>query len=523
VLALLACSDTHVLPVGEATPVPATEPAPLERVGDATIPRSGLVLNEVQPGNDSTVMVEDLSFPDWVELYHAGEAPLDLATVTLVERGGEAWTGQGILGPGERTVVFGLPLDTDGDELTLYVDGVAEDRLATGQVPRDAAWARFPDGGAWAMTGRPTPRDPNGSAPTDPDPSAALFDPTRVRRMDLSIPEASRRSLAADPYGEVVAGFAFEGAWFPEVGVRIKGVYGSLRTLDQKVALKVDLNAYADHRLRGLETITLNNMVQDPTYTHETLAYGLWRAAGEPAPRTGWVELWIDGEYVGFYLHVESVDDTFLARWYADPTGTLYEGAYGVDFYVGDEEAFEYDEGPDPTDRSDLTAVARVLEEEATDAALTRLDALVDVDQVLRVMALEALSWHWDGYTTANNYRVYRDPDTGRFQMIPWGTDQTFTNAWYGPYEGYGRLLTWCLENAACTARYEEALLAAADRFEAADLLGELDVLDAFVSPRVAGDPRRETGDDTRAAYLETMRGLIAESPERVRAAVEAR
>ncbi|MFZ5481240.1 MAG: CotH kinase family protein [Myxococcota bacterium] len=517
-LPLLACSETRLVAIDDDAPAPATS---AETVPSRDSP--ALVLNEVQADNDSTVMDATLAFPDWVEILNAGEAPVDLADVTLEEGGGEAWTGEGVLGPGERALAWGLPIDGEGDTLVLSVAGEPVDHLATGRMAGDTAWARIPDGGDWALTGRPTPGDPNGSLAGDPDPSEALFDPARVHRMDLWIPDASRRALDADPYGEVVASFGFEGAWFPEVGVRIKGVWGSLRTLDQKVALKVDLNAYAPHRLRGLETLTLNNMVQDPTYVHEALAYALFREAGLPASRTGWVELWIDGEFVGFYVHVETVDDTFLARWWADPGGALYEGAYGVDFYVGDEAEFEYDEGPDPDDRADLTAVAELLDEPATDANLRLLEARVDVDQVLKVMAIEALSWHWDGYTTANNYRVYHDPHADRFQMIPWGLDQTFVDERYAPYEGYGRLLTWCLENASCEARYSDALLEMADHFEAMAMPERFDEVTAFVDPFVATDPRRESGDDTRAYYLEVTREHLVEAPERVRAAVAAR
>jgi hypothetical protein len=524
-LLLLACSETFLTP----SPV-APGASETETVGSAEV--SPLRINEVMARNDSTVMDEAMAFPDWVELYNPGDEAIDLATVTLEGSGATRWNGGGTIAAHGRVLLWAdgqdapghLPfaISDEGERLTLAVDGIVCDRLATGVLAGDTALARFPDGGEWAVTTAPTPGWTNGSKPPGgTDPSDLLYDPAGIQTFDLTIPDTSWASLSRDPYTEVTASLGFRGAWFPEVGVRLKGVYGSLRSLDAKAAFKVDLNAYAPHRLRGVETLTLNNMVQDPSYTHETLAYALFRALDLPAPRTGWARLRVNGEDFGLYLDVETVDDSFLARWYENPDGTLYEGAYGVDL-DGDPAAFEYDEGPDPTDRSDIAAVGAILNGDATDAAIAALDERVDMDQILDVMALEALLLHWDGYTTANNYRIYDDPITGRFQMIPWGTDQTFTTEYYGPYAGYGRLLTFCLENAGCSARYDAALLTMADEWEAADLEGQLDTLLAFLEPEVADDPRYEFDDATRQAYVDQTRATIRTSADRIRADVGA-
>jgi hypothetical protein len=525
-LLLLGCSsDFSTLPEGDPYPLPPSE----EDVAGADVPP--LLLNEVQTRNDSTIMGVDFDFPDWIELFNAGDTAIALSDVTL-DVSGDVWEGvEGELAPGVRTVLWldgrNLPghapfsLAADGEEITLSVRGVVTDRLATGEMAGDTAWARYPDGGVWAYTARPTPHSPNGRAPgRSVDPSDALFPEGEILVFELTLPETSMRSLDNDPYGEVPGSLAWGPAWFGEVGVRTKGVYGSLRSLDGKAAFKVDLNAYADHRLRGLETLTFNNMVQDPSYTHEALAYGFFRQLGLPAPRTAWMELYVNGEYWGLYLHVETVDDTFLERWWADPTGRLYEGAYGVDFTPGEEWSFEYDEGTLPDDRSDLLAVSTILDQEPTDAAVAELERWVDLDQVLLVLAAEAILWHWDGYTTANNYRVYRDPVTGQFDMIPWGTDQTLHDEWYGPYDGQGELLIFCLQNTACKARYDDALLQAADVFEAAELAAELDAYASFLRPYIAGDVRGEVGRDTITAWTDDTRRLIEAGPDRIRAVV---
>jgi hypothetical protein len=525
------------------------EPAVSERpftLPEETVPSppapARLLLDEVQAANDSTVMDPSFEFPDWVELYNADTVAIDLTTARLSTgadaRDDAAWVGTGTLAPGERLFLWAdgqdapghLPfaLDADGERLTLSVHGVVTDRLATGEMDGDTAWARYPDGGAWAYTARPTPNAPNGSDPgPSTDPSDTLFpDPLSgggLLAFSLTIPPAAVTALDRDPYGEVEGSLAWGPVWFRRVGIRRKGVYGSLRSMSAKAAFKIDLNAFDDHHLRGLETLTFNNMVQDPSYVHEALAYTFFRSLGLPAPRTAWMRLTVNGEDWGLYLHVESVDDTFLARWWANPDGALYEGAYGVDFVAGEELEFEYDEGPDPTDRSDITAVAAILDGDATDAAIEALEERVDMDQILREMAVEAVTLHWDGYTTANNYRVYHDPDTDRFSMIPWGTDQTFHDSYYGAYDGYGRLLTFCLDNAGCAERYDLALLDVADAFETADLNADLDAWTTWLAPEIATDPRAEVGADVIATWTADTRTAIADAPARIRGAVVGR
>jgi spore coat protein CotH len=77
--------------------------------------------------------------------------------------------------------------------------------------------------------------------------------------------------------------------------------------------------------------MTLNNMVQDGSAMHEDVSYEMFREAGVPASRVAHVELYLNGEYRGLYLHVETVDDQFLKRHFLDPDGNLYEGTYGGD------------------------------------------------------------------------------------------------------------------------------------------------------------------------------------------------
>jgi hypothetical protein len=220
---------------------------------------------------------------------------------------------------------------------------------------------------------------------------------------------------------------------------------------------------------------------------------------------------------------VESIDERFLARWYADPSGHLYEGSYGQDFDHADIASLEYDEGPDPDDRSALEAVADILDEGPSEAGLARLRERVNVDQFSWNMALETVMLHWDGYTTANNWRFYLDPVSGRFEIIPWGTDQTFVDAWFGPWDGYGRVFQYCLAVDSCAEDYDGMLLEAADLLDGLALDQQLDPLHEWLMPSIEVDPRSESNAEGAANELEATRATLVSWPDEIRALVEAR
>ncbi len=531
---LLACSNAYAPLVGLGQPTPFGEPAEGEAEEAPAVELPAVRLNELQPANDSTYMTEDGGFPDWVELYNAAAVAVPRAALSLDDGSGARWEGgEGALAPGERLLLFAddaggedsLPfsLDAEGETLTLrFGDGVV-DVATTDGLHRDAAWARFPDGGDWAATATPTPGEANGEAPSaTADPSELLFDPLRVHPLALTVSPEQWALLEADNYTYVEASLEFEAGAFTRVGLRKKSTVGSNRSLSQKAAFKVDLNLFEDHQLRGAETLTLNNMVQDPTYVAEHLAYTMFRASGVPAPRLTYARLSINGVDWGLYALVENIDDAFLDRWYADGSGHLYEGAYGVDVQADEVPSFECDECPEPEDRADLYALAAALTAPADDAGLAAVEALIDMDELLANMAVETLILHWDGYTTANNYRLYHDPSTGRFQILPWGTDQTFISASYGPYQTYGLLLLYCLQNAGCKARYEAALREAADTMDGLALQATSDALRAALAADIATDPRAEHSAETQQAYLDATRLTLETWPAAVRAAIPA-
>ncbi|MCK6506591.1 CotH kinase family protein [Myxococcota bacterium] len=522
-LLILACADPPWSWPATTWQDPGVAPLPPD-TGTEAAPPAAVVLNELMPDNESTVEDERGREGDWVELLSVAERPIDLAGWGLGDDpdAAPAWTFPAgtVLDPGQRLLLWldddpeagalhlPMKLDEDGGVLVLRdAAGQEVDRLSWDSLPADVVRGRFPDGGpvladsVLATPGNPNPYDPG----LGRDPSELLFPQDRVLEVELFLPQASMDALEADPYTYVEGAVAVGGVTLSPVGVRIKGQWGSLRDLSQKAAFKVSMDAFGGTaELRGLENLTLNNMVQDPSLVHERLAYTLFRSTDVPAPRTAHVALFLNGEYRGLYLHVETADDTFLSRWYDNPDGNLYEGEYGQDLTLGSYLDLDHDErgADDPDDYSDLAALAALLAQDPSEELVDELEALVDVDEVMAALAGEVILGHWDGYFWyPNNYRVYHDPDSGRFSLLPWGLDQTF--GYEGDIEGAnGALARWCLQVPSLRARYLRALWRSAEVMEQLPLSELAQDDHARVLPYFRAGAYEEHSVATSQAYL---------------------
>lgn len=337
------------------------------------------------------------------------------------------------------------------------------------------------------------------------DGSATLFDPAITRDYQITLSQASYDAINAEamppgcvPYERNYYGgtLRYENVDFPEAGVKIKGGCGSSRTLGEKPGLKVHLGwdspavpgCPEKRRILGQERFTFNNMVQDRSMAHEALAYTLYRRMGVPVPRTNYARLFVNGTLFGVYLHVETVDRRFLARNFVSNGGALYEGTYRCDLVAGSVRAddtgclrrtFDADpcDGPpepgdDPLDYTPVLQLIAELDAMPPGGVLATLQARFDLDALMSMWAVDAVISHWDGhiYEIVNNYRVYHDPGTDRWSIIPSGVDQTFQRIDEDPWAVVARIGQRCLAEPACEAVFAARLRETVEAFVALDL-----------------------------------------------------
>jgi hypothetical protein len=349
--------------------------------------------------------------------------------------------------------------------------------------------------------------------------SDALLSSPTVEDIDLLIPSDAWEDLVAAPREWARGAFSFRGVTVPNVGIHLKGRLGSFRPIDQKAAFRVGFDHYEQgRRFLDLESLTLNNMVQDWSKLHEHLGYALYAAAGVPAPRSGWAWLRVDDEPYGLYLLLEPVDDRFLRRWFEDPSGNLYEGLYGQDLVSADVPELELDEAGAITDRSDLQALVDAVQAERGPDWLPGVEAVLDLDAFLSMMAVDALLGHWDGYCyTSNNYRIYFEPGTSLATFIPWGIDQTFNGGF--PVFDFGAVLPIrCRDDVECWERYRLRLWQLTDVWEDLGLEQLLEEKYALIRDEVHDDPMLEHSPWDFEGAVDDLRAVIEARPEQARA-----
>lgn len=366
------------------------------------------------------------------------------------------------------------------------------------------------------------------------DPGAVLFPRDRLLDVRITMAAADWDTLrnqqpgpadvtcsggtGVDPYTYFHATIAIDGVTTADVGVRKKGNLGSLSTT--RPGLKIKAAEYvAGQRLAGQKQLTLNNNKQDPTLISQCLGYGLFRAAGLPAPRCAFAHVTLNGADLGVYTHVETVRDQFLARAFGDDTGHLYES--GGDFAPGATGGFQPKDIVTP-DCRDLDAVVTALAS-PDDQLVTRVGAVVDLPQFMRYWSMEVVTGHWDGYSNnRNNYFVYHDPASDRMSFIPWGADALFTARQRStrPQSVYAcGAMAWRLYAAPATrTMYLQTLRSVLDTVWDEDaIVAEVDRLQAMLAPYA--DPAG-TGD--YAALLDGVRAFVRGRDATLRAELDA-
>ncbi len=288
------------------------------------------------------------------------------------------------------------------------------------------------------------------AAPLAPaDPAWTFFTPDHVTEVAVEIDTASWDALREQTrtWGDVVAGpdcmsrpFANPFTWFPasvtvdgvrrdRAEVRKKGFVGSMR--EDRPSLKMRFDGIdPDQSLYGLKKLTLNNSYQDPTWLLQCLSYRVFEAADIPVPWCNFAHLTVNGQDLGLYVHLESVDRRWIRRHFVRDEGDLWEGTLS-DFRFGWIGTFEKKGDVDDAeqmmvDRSSLWNVANAVAATVPDRDVrSRLSQAIDFDEFMRLWTVEKILEHWDGYSNkANNFFIYRDPADQRFVFSPSGTDQ---------------------------------------------------------------------------------------------------
>lgn len=138
---------------------------------------SQVVINEICSYNGNTIEDEDGSEPDWIELYNAGAAPVNLDQYRITDQSNDPWIFPAInLPPQSYLLVFAsgknrtgpslhshFKISREGDVISLYdPSGTLSDRVTIPALHLDHSFGRLPDGGtSQGIFNQPTPGNTN--------------------------------------------------------------------------------------------------------------------------------------------------------------------------------------------------------------------------------------------------------------------------------------------------------------------------------------------------------------------------
>lgn len=275
---------------------------------------------------------------------------------------------------------------------------------------------------------------------------------------------------------------------YKNVAIRAKG-NTSLTQVESygnnRYSFKIEFDHYdSTKNYYGLDKLCLNNLIQDNTYMKDYLTYQMMAQMGVASPLCSYANIMVNGEDWGFYLAVESIEESFLQRNYGKNYGELYKPdsqsmgggrgngeKFNMDDFIGQDSESETNSSADgqmPDGMQDgkmpgggrggmasgsddvllkyiddnIDSYANIFNHAKTDisdsdkerliAALKKLSSgeeltdTVDIEKVIRYFVVHNFVLNFDSYTGSMIHNYYLYEKDGQMQMIPWDYNLAF-------------------------------------------------------------------------------------------------
>ena len=290
-----------------------------------------------------------------------------------------------------------------------------------------------------------------------------LFDLYNVHSLDIEFynpdyDQILKSRWEIDDKTYELATIVFNGDTLDSVGVRYKGnstYYFTAAFESPKFPLNMDLDLiYNDQDILGYNKVKLSNSIFDPTFVKENIGY-LTQSYYLPAPETGYMNISINGEQLGLYTSVESINKSFLTKHFGNSDGTFFKcepqfhfgEVYDADpnlvWYGEDSLDYEYQMGYEMKSEygwNDLLDLIYTL-----NFNIENIESVLNVDRALWFFASSMVTPDLDAYTGMyiHNYYLYKNSETDLFEVIPWDKDQTFGNVMVNTLIQWGGNVSW--------------------------------------------------------------------------------
>ncbi|AXG74201.1 T9SS C-terminal target domain-containing protein [Flavobacterium arcticum] len=268
-----------------------------------------------------------------------------------------------------------------------------------------------------------------------------LYDLNTIQVIEITFAESNWDALldAAEPSDDYISAesVSINGTAFTNVGVKYKG-NSSYNANQVKNPFHIELDTYVDQDYEGYTDIKLSNVIFDPSFVREALAYKILQDYMD-APLANFAKVYVNGSYIGLYTNVESISKKFVDNRFGSKTNAFFScsppGGAGPSStnlptlqYLGTnsasyESAYEMksDEGWD--DLINLTSILST----TTSTNTSEIESVLDVDRALWMLAFDNVIVNIDSYIGQfkQNYYLYKS-DNGQFNPIVWDLNMSF-------------------------------------------------------------------------------------------------
>ncbi len=286
-----------------------------------------------------------------------------------------------------------------------------------------------------------------------------IFRTDVIPRVDISIPADTLEWIYdhVDSDKEFHALFVFSAAGevdsISDVGFRLRG---NTSRQSAKKSFKISFNTFVSGRkFHGVEKMNLNGEHNDPSLVRAHLSWNLFENMLVAGSRSNHVEVYINSQYFGLYINVEHVDEEFVESRFKNKFGNLYKCLYPANLsYLGTNEndyktnGYELHTNVEQDDYSDLINFIKTLNNSTAATLPQNLEPIFNINGFLRYLAVEIFTGHWDAYSfNKNNFYLYNNPFTGKFEFLPYDVDNTFGIDWFGIDWGTRNIYQWWSNN----------------------------------------------------------------------------
>ncbi|MBO9128146.1 CotH kinase family protein [Bacillus sp. 165] len=275
-----------------------------------------------------------------------------------------------------------------------------------------------------------------------------------------------------------------------------------IRKFDKK---SYHISFYKPKTFYSAHEVHLNAEFKDPSLMRNKLSLDFFSNIGAMSPHSQHVTVTVNGRYQGVYLQLESVDEYFLKKRNL-PSGAIYYAidddanfslvseldddvkhslASGYELKYGDKNSEKY--------LSEFIYKLNTLSKEEYEKEIIKY---VNVDQYLRWLIGVVCTQNFDGFV--HNYALYRNAETGLFEILPWDYDATWGRDIHGKVmeydyvriQGYNTLTARILDVPSFRKRYHTLLREVLEQqFTVENMKPIVEGLHATLRPHVMTDP----------------------------------